>query len=182
MLTFYAEWLRLPKEQFRVLVMLADKGDFWGNLSDMCRYFFVDPQTRNRNSLRSAIEELTQQRFITSKRTGRTYHLTAIPKAEEVSMPAEWAERIRRHDYSSESVAWEVVLKVQLWLIQHGQGTITNAQIASDIGTSESTVVAAKNVLEREYQAFVKKYHYEVTSDCFFMRKGQIISMAAWWT
>lgn len=172
----------MPKEQFRILVILAERSEFHGNLSDMCRYFSVDPQTRHRNRLRSAIKELEKQGFIKAERAGRTYHLTAIPKEEEISMPAAWVKRIRQHDYTSESVAWEVVLKVQLWLIQYAHGTITNSLIATDIGVSDSTVVAAKNVLEREYQAFIKKYDYEIAADGFFMRKGQIINMAAWWT
>ena len=63
LLTFFAEWLLLPKEEFRILVMLADVGEFRGNLSDMCRYFSVDPQTHNRNRFRIAIDELARHGF-----------------------------------------------------------------------------------------------------------------------
>ena len=182
MLTFYAEWLSLPKEQFRILAMLADKGEFQGNLSDMCRYFFVDPQTHHRNRLRAAIEALTRQGYIATQKTGRAYVMRAIPKAAEISIPAEWAECLRRHDYTVESVAWEVVLKVQLWLLQYSVGVITNDLIAIDLGVSTSTVVAAKNVLEREYHAFRKRYVSDKINDYFYIRKGQIIDMAAWWS
>lgn len=171
-LTFYAEWLSLPKEQFRILAMLADTGEFSGNLSDVCRYFSVNPQTRNRNAIRSAIEELQKQCYIKADLTGRTYRLSIIPKAEEISMPQEWAQRIIRHEYNTEAVSWEAVLKVMLWLTQNDQGTITNGMIAADLGVSEGTVVAAKNVLEREYKAFIKKYDYEITSADYFRRKG----------
>ena len=42
---FFLEWLRLPKEEFNILMMLADMGgSFKGNLSEMCRYFRVDPE------------------------------------------------------------------------------------------------------------------------------------------
>ena len=182
LLTFFAEWLLLPKEQFRILVMLADVGAFRGNLSDMCRYFSVDPQTQNRNRLRAAIDELTRRDYIQSARTGNTYQMSIIPKAEEITMPAEWVERIRRHDYTSESVAWEIVLKVQLWLMRNANDMlVTNDDIASGIDTSVSQVCAAKNVLQNEYQAFVKDYAYWNTGNCF-RRKGQIIDMSAWWS
>ena len=60
-LVFYKEWFPLPKGEFRILAMLADKGQFSGNLSDLCRYFFVNPQTRTRNRLQELetfIEEI----------------------------------------------------------------------------------------------------------------------------
>lgn len=181
LLTFFAEWLSLPKEQFRILVMLADVGAFRGNLSDLCRYFSVDPQTRNRNQLRAAIDELTRNGFIQSARTGNSYHLTIVPKEDEITMPDEWVARIRRHEYNSEGVAWEIVLKVQLWLMQNAKDAIiTNNEISGNICISASQVVAAMNVLKNEFQAFIKDYAYSHTGDCF-RRKGQIIDMSAWW-
>ena len=181
LLTFFAEWLSLPKDQFRILVMLADVGAFRGNLSDLCRYFSVDPQTHNRNQLRAAIGELTRHGFILSVRAGNSYHLTVVPKEEEITMPAEWVARIRRHEYSSEGVAWEIVMKVQLWLMQNTKDVIiTNNEIAGSICVSTSQVVAAMNVLKNEFQAFRKDYAYWHTGDCF-RRKGQIIDMSAWW-
>ena len=180
-LTFYAEWLSLPKEQFRILVMLADVGAFRGNLSDLCRYFSVDPQTRNRNQLRAAIDELTRHGFIQSARTGNTYQLTIVPKETEITMPAEWVLRILRHEYNSEGVAWEIVLKVQLWLMQNAKDVVvTNEEIASAIDISVSQVVAAMNVLKSEFQAFRKSYAYWSFGD-IFRRKGQIIDRSAWW-
>lgn len=182
MLTFYAEWLLLPKEQFRILVMLADLGVAQANLSDMCRYFLVDPQTRNRNALRTAINKLSKKNYITAVRTGNTYRMSYVPKAEAITMPAEWAARILHHEYNTEKVAWENVLKVQLWLMQNANGEeIKNDMIATGIGISVSQVVAAKNVLEREYKAFVKEYTYWSAGNCFF-RKGQRIDMSAWWS
>ena len=181
-LTFYAEWLQLPKEQFRILVMLADVGAFRGNLSDMCRYFSVDPQTHNRNRFRTAIDELAHQRFITVVKSGNTYQIECIPKETEITMPAEWVLRILRHEYSSEGVAWENVLKVQLWLMQNTKDVVvTNEEIASAIGISVSQVVAAMNVLKSEFQAFRKGYAYWSFGD-IFRRKGQIIDLSAWWS
>ena len=181
-MTFYAEWLLLPKEQFRILVMLADVGTFQGSLADMCRYFSVDPQTHNRNRLRLAIDELARHDYIKASHAGRTYQISIIPKEEEITMPADWAERIRRHEYNSEGVAWEIVLKVQLWLMQNAKDTVvTNEDISTAIDISVSQVVAAMNVLKSEFQAFVKDYAYWSFGNTF-RRKGQIIDMSAWWS
>ena len=180
-LTFFAEWLILPKEQFRVSVMIADVGAFRGSLADMCRYFSVDPQTHNNNRLRAAIDELTRHHYITATRTGRTYQMTVIPKETEITMPAEWVLRILRHEYNSEGVAWENVLKVQLWLMQNAKELVTNEDISLDVGISISQVVAAMNVLKNEFQAFRKDYAYWNFGNTF-RRKGQIIDMSAWWS
>ena len=181
-LTFFAEWFVLPKEQFRILAMLADVGAFRGSLADMCRYFSVDPQTHNRNRLRAAIEELSRHDFIKATRTGNTYQMTLVPKEQEITMPAEWVTRIRRHEYNSEGVAWENVLKVQLWLMQNTNDmVVTNEEIASAIDISVSQIVAAMNVLKNEFQAFRKDYAYWKFGN-IFRRKGQIIDMSAWWS
>ena len=181
-LTFFAEWFVLPKEQFRILAMLADVGAFRGSLANMCRYFSVDPQTNNNNRLRAAIDELARHNYITVTRTGRTYQMTVIPKEQEITMPAEWVARIRRHEYNAEGVAWEIVLKAQLWLMQNTKNVVvTNEEIASAIDISVSQVVAAMNVLKNEFQAFRKDYAYWSFGD-IFRRKGQIIDMSAWWS
>ena len=182
MLTFFAEWLILPKDPFRILVMLADVGVFRGSLANMCRYFSVDPQTNNNNRLRAAIDELARHNYITVTRTGRTYQMTVIPKEQEITMPAEWVARIRHHEYNAEGVAWEIVLKAQLWLMQNTKNVVvTNEEIASAIDISVSQVVAAMNVLKNEFQAFRKDYAYWSFGD-IFRRKGQIIDMSAWWS
>lgn len=56
-IVFYAEWLPLQKKDFRIMAMLADVGEFKGNLSDLCRYFSLNPQQTHRTALRASIEE-----------------------------------------------------------------------------------------------------------------------------
>jgi len=104
---FYDEWLPLPKAEFNVLAMVAEQGGTYsGNLSDMCRYLTVTPQTRNREQLRSAIESLTSKGFLSCDSRGRTHHLKAIPKETKVRLPRRWVQSVIRHDYSSEKVAF----------------------------------------------------------------------------
>ena len=181
-MTFFAEWLQLSKEQFRILVMLADIGTFRGSLADMCRYVFVDPQTRNRNRFRNALDELVKQGYITSVQEGRIYNLSIVPKEKEITISAEYVARIRRHDYHTEAVAWEIVLKVLLWLSEFANGTeFQNSELATGVGSSVSQCCAAKNVLEREYEAFVKEYTYHQACEGVILRKGQVVNMCAWW-
>ena len=180
---FYREWLPLNKKEFRILAMLADfGGEYHGNLTDMCRYFSVSPQHKNREALREAIQHLTDRHYIESSVIGRTYSLRIIPKEKEIALPREWFERVRTREYSSESVSWEAVIKLLLWLIAHNpEVMITNQQIADDLDVSVSVVVSAKNVLEKDFEAIVKQMISDKLGEDFFIRRGQKIELSAWW-
>lgn len=180
-LSFCRDWLPLDKKDFRILAMLADKGEFRGNLSDLCRYFSVDPQQRNRNQLREAIQRLSDQGLIACEISGRTYTLRAIPKGKEIEIPREWFSLLLHHQYSAESVSWEAVMKVLLWLVDCDDQVITNNKVAADLNVSVSTVVSAKNVLEKDFSAITKTYVSEKIDEDFFVRLGQQIDVSAWW-
>ena len=180
---FYKEWLPLPKAEFNVLAMIAEQGgSFTGNYSDMCRYLGVDPQSRNRNTLSAAIEELTKNRFITQESRGRTLNLTVIPKATEIRLPRLWVQSVIQHDYSSEAVAFAPVLKVFIWIVHNDLSVVTNSMIAEDLNVSVSTVVNAKNVLEREYENITKRKISEKIGNDIFRNLGQELAAGAWWT
>lgn len=180
-ITFYYEWLPLDKKEFRILAMLADYGEYRDNLSPMCDYFSVTRQSRNRDQLRNSIQELEKQGFIQVELRGRTYTLRAIPQANEIEMDRELFTSIKNHDYTTAGVAWEQVIKLYLWIIQHdSQEIVTNREMAEALQTSESTVCSAKNVLQREYEAIVKQRVSEKHGDSF-RSLGQIIQASAWW-
>jgi hypothetical protein len=148
----------------------------------MCRYLGVTPQSRNRNTLRAAIEELTQNRFISCESRGRNHHLTVIPKATEIRLPRLWVQSVIHHDYSSEAVAFAPVLKVFIWIAHNDLSVVTNSMIAEDLNVSVSTVVNAKNVLEREYQNITKRKVSEKIGNDIFRNLGQELTAGAWWT
>lgn len=180
---FYREWLPLPKAEFNVLAMLAaEGGSFSGNYSQMCEYLGVTPQNRNRQSLRAAIESLTSKGFIAHESRGHTQVLTVIPKATEITLPRSWVQSVIKHRYSSESVAFAQILKVCAWIAWNETPVITNDMIATDLNISTSTVVSAKNVLEREYENITKKRISEKMGENFFRNLGQELRMNAWWT
>ena len=181
-IVFYDDWLPLPKAEFNVLAMVAEQGGTYaGNLSDMCRYLNVTPQTRNREQLRSAIESLTSKGFLSCDTRGRTHHLKVIPRETEVRLPRLWVQSVIRHDYSSEKVAFAQVLKVFLWIMQNRMEIVTNAMIAAELGISESTVCAAKNVLQYEYENISKRKISEKYRDGF-RSLGQELAASAFWT
>ena len=180
---FYREWLPLPKAEFNVLAMIAEQGgSFSGNYTDICRYLGVTCQSRNRNALRAAIEELTQNQFITQKSRGRTLTLTVIPKATEVRLPRLWVRLVIHRDYSSEAVAFANVLKVFIWIADNDLRVVTNRMIARELNVSVSTVVSAKNVLEHEYENITKRKVSEKVGENFFRTLGQELAAGAWWT
>ena len=179
---FYNEWLPLSKAEFNVLAMVAEQGGaYCGNFTDMCRYLNVTPQTRNREQLRSAIESLTSKGFLTCENRGRTHHLKVVPKATEVRLPRLWVQSVMRHDYSSEKVALAQVLKVFMWIMQNSMDVVTNAMISAELGISESTVCAAKNVLQYEYENITRKKASEKWGSNF-RSVGQRLAASAWWT
>lgn len=180
---FYREWLPLPKAEFNILAMLAERGgSFSGNYSDMCRYLGVTPQNRNRQNLQTAIQSLAATGFIRHESLGRTQILTIIPKATEIPLPRSWVQSVIRHDYSGESVAFAQVLKLFAWIAHNEVPVVTNGEIAADLNISSSTVVSAKNVLEREYECITKKRISEKMRENFYRNLGQELRANAFWT
>ena len=179
---FYDDWLHLPKAEFNVLAMVAvHGGTYAGNLSDMCRYLNVTPQSRNREPLRTAIESLTSKGFLTCETRGRTYHLKVIPKETEVRLSWLWVQSVIQHDYSSDKVAFAQVLKLFIWIMQNRLKVVTNAMIAAELGISESTVCAAKKVLLTEYENIAQKKVSQKWGEGF-RSVGQELAANAWWT
>ena len=183
-LVFYREWFPLPKGEFRILAMLADKGQFSGNLSDLCRYFFVNPQTATRNRLANQINSLEEQGYIKVKRKGRTYTLTAIPKARIIKIAREHYELIRTRTRTpdGESVAWENVLKVYLWALENNfDNIITNQMIQDDLSLSAGVICSAKNVLDREFGAIHRQKVSKLMPDGEIHTIGQNLGTSAFW-
>ena len=179
--TFYREWLPLPKAEFNVLTMIAEQGGtFSGNYTEMCRYLGVTPQDRNRKVLQAAIESLDSKGFITWDSRGRTQMLKVIPKATVIELPRQWVRSVINHDYSSESVAFAQVLKVFMWIVQNKEPVVTNKQIANRLNISESTVCSAKNVLQYEYENITKRKVSEKWG-ADFISLGQELAASAFW-
>ena len=159
-ITFYWEWLLLSKEEFNILMMLADKGgSFSGNLSDMCRYFRVDPQnSKNKMTLKNAIERLTSEGVISCQKSGYTYSMQIIPKEKEISLLRKWVDPILQAEQFSQSVATAQVIKSLIWISQNNYSKIvTNDEIVPELNMSVSTFGSAKNVLKKDFHVILQE-------------------------
>ena len=176
---FYREWLPLPKDQFRILLHLARFGSFSGNLSDLCRYFSLNPQTKNRNNVRNAIEALAASGMIEYTKDGRTYDLQLIPKEKEINLPCAWVDEFTSKPFSA-SISAETLIKVLLWLQDNGTAVFTNADLAAELNISTTTIVIAKKVLANDFEAILKEYVTTKIAEGVYRREGQIVTLSAW--
>ncbi len=179
--TFYFEWLGVDKNHFRILSLLAPTGEFRGNLSDMCRRFNLGLTTKNRNTLKSGISDLTEGGYITSDKKGNTYTLKANAKDTVIEIPAEWLNQIMNHSYTSESVSWQAVLKVLLWLCKNREPIVTRDMIAEDLNCGVDTITSALNVLERDYNAIIREFATKQKANGEYRRIGLELTPIAWW-
>ena len=177
---FYKEWLSLPKEEFRIMMHLAINGSQRGNLSDMCRWFGLNPQTTTRRIMREAIEELEKKNMIILSHQGRTYTLNLIPKETEIRLPLTWVQQIMHREKYYDSVAVEVVIKVLLWLKDNGLKLLQNYQITTDLNISVSTLNTAKRVLRDDFGAIMQTIIRTKIAEGVFVTEGQEISLSAW--
>lgn len=184
-IVFFWEWLRLPKEEFNILMMLADMGgSFKGNLSDMCRYFHVSTEnSKNKAPLKEAIENLTSKGFITSQLKGYTYSLQVIPKEEEVELLRKWVDPILQADRFSVSVAKAPVIKSLIWISQNSYSkVVTNDEIVPDLNISVSTFGSAKNVLEKDFRAIMREIEQVTLPNGEKRNIGQRLGVPADWS
>lgn len=162
-ITFYYEWLPLDKKEFELLAMLADQGEFHGNLSDICRYFGREPQNNARTRITNSIEQLSQNGYITVTKDGRTYTLTLIPQETELLVFRKLYENIKNKKNFSRSVAWQQVLKVYIFAIQRSHDVakgkcseyVFNRKIAAAINASEGIISDAHHVLANDLHAIL---------------------------
>ena len=182
LITFDIEWLNLPKAEFKMLVMIADIGQNLGNASDMCRYFNRSPQNKNKNRLRGALENLAEQNIIDLEKQKNDYVATLlnpILQENKVCIKRKYVTEILHHNYT-QSVAWEIVLKVYIWLLDNGKSLFTNRQIGKCIGVSESTVTEAKNAL-KAFGAFEIEKVTIKEGEQYYRCVGQIAEASAFW-
>ena len=182
LITFDIEWLSLSKAEFKMLFMIADKGQYLGNASDMCRYFNCSPQNKNKNRLREALENLAEQNIIGFEKQKNDYVVTQlkpISQENKVCLKRKYATEILHHNYT-QSVAWENVLKVYIWLLKVGENLFTNRQIGECIGVSESTVTEAKNALKEMGAVLINKITIK-EGEQFYKCIGQKVEPSAFW-
>lgn len=184
-LVFYDSWLPLDKKHFRILAMLADKGNFHGSLAEICRNLSMAAgQAKTNTALRESIEYLTSNGFISCEHKGNTYDLSVIPKGKEMRINRQWAEDVLYvRGLAQGSVSWEVVLKVLLWIYNRNPAEMTtNAEIAEDLNASETSVVDAKNVLRDRFKSIQQEIDKYKDFNGNIRNRGQYLGGVATWS
>lgn len=183
---FYREWLPLPKNDFRILAMLADKGgSFKGSLADMCRRLNITAgQSKHNAKLRTSIETLTANGYISHQKQGNTYTLTLIPKETEIKVFRKWVDDvIYVKGFENESVAWEQVLKMLIWVYgQDGMAYCTASEIGEELGVSGDVVGSAYKVLDRQFHSIAREPENYKTFNGEPRTKGQYFIGALPWS
>ena len=183
-ITFYREWLSLDKRDFRILTMLADTGDFRGNLTALCQYLSLSPgQQKTNAALRQSIETLTSNGYITSTLTGRTYQLAISPKEQPIKVARRWFDQIMQADSFSETVSWEMVVKTLVWISGNSlSDLVVNNEIAAEMNTSVGTLGLAKNVLDNDFHAIIRDIEKITLPNGQKRNRGQRLAVYADWS
>ena len=195
MSVFYSQQLRLDKNLFRILAILSDNGEYIGNKRSLRERLNLSDSSKNNKALDDAINELEEMGFLTCKRLGNTYLLEVIPKGRKIEAEKKRVDALIGKRGFSRSVAWEQVLKVYLWLLDHAEIEEWNRtrekefkiyfrreSIGWPLNISVDTVSNALHVLQNDFNAIRKETIVQCITEGEFETKGLFIERTAWWT
>lgn len=146
----YEDWLTVENYQFKILIMCAVLAEnhlaYRGKLKDMCEFLGVSSQTTNRNKIKAAIEALAAKGDIKYIQDGYTWTLTLSVKKEKtpkiIKLKNAWVKLIQAYEAenSNDSVDWEHILKVLVFLCADKKEIKRYDEIAKALNISEKTV------------------------------------------
>ena len=192
---FDYDWLTRQDYEFKLLALLAVLADnhlaYRGTLSDINEFIGVGSRnSRINEKIKDAMDALERDGLVKTILDGRTYTLTLSKKAEKqrrvIRIKNEWvmvATHYKNMPNRSESVGWESLLKVWLFLIDwNNKGIITNRQIAAKLKMREGTVKNARSALTKDIEAIVSKRKYSYDPDEYYPFRclGSEIQPTAW--
>lgn len=150
-------WINMENYDFKILIMITclaqEKLAFRGTLKDMCEFLGLKEDTRNKNRIKLAIENLEQQEDIKIIREGYIWTLTLTLKAEAkpkiIRIKNKYINAIKTYkaENPNDSVSWENILKVLIFLWTTHSEVYTQSEIANATKVSESTVRKAVKAL-----------------------------------
>lgn len=191
--TFYSQQLSLDKNLFRILAILSDGCEFNGTKKDLRERLNISNSSKNNSALDDAIISLEKMGFVECEKSGNTYHLTTVPKGRKIEIKKEYVDALIGCRRFSRSVAWEQVLKVYLWIVDHAEIELFNQTrekefklyysrdlIRWPLKMSADTVSAALHVLQYDFGAINKEIGIEY-HEGEYLTKGFDIIRTAWW-
>lgn len=151
------DWLTVKNYEFKILVMVACLAEnhlaYRGKLKDMCEFLGVKSVDSNRKKIKEAIAALEAKGDIKTLVEGQTWTLTLSVKAERKDkikkIKNAYITAIQAYDPADkdDSVAWENILKVLVYLCADKREVKRYDEIAKALGIAEKTAKRAVKAL-----------------------------------
>lgn len=151
------DWLTVKNYEFKILVMIACLAEkhlaFRGKIKDMCEFLGVGNTTSNTAKIKEAIAALETKGDIKVIQEGYTWTLTLSVKAEKkqriIKIKNAYIHAIQNYepDDSNDSVAWENILKVLVYLCADKREIKRYDEIAKALNIAEKTAKKAMKAL-----------------------------------
>ena len=152
------DWITVENYQFKILVMIAALAEnhlaYRGKMKDICSFLGVNNLSNNTNKIKKAIENLEEKGDIKVVRDKQTWTLTLSVKAERktriIKIKNAWIQAIQQYDpdKKEDSIAWENILKVLVYLVADKQEVKSYSKIANDLGISTKVAQRAVKALD----------------------------------
>ena len=162
--------------------MVSEKGSFVGNLSEICRWFSLSTETRNRNKIKRSITFLSKNKFIKYSRNGNTYTINIVPKENAIEIPDFTLEKIKTADCSGTSIDWINLLKLYLLIEHHSSIKATYNDISKILNVGETTLANAKKILDKNFHELSIDKIKKKQPDGSYWVVGQEFTMGAAFT
>ena len=186
---FEFEWLLRQKYEFKILTLIAVLADnnlaYRGTLNDMCDFFGVrSNDSRNRRSIKAAIDQLETDGLLKHIEDGKTLTLTLSKKGEQrkrvIRIQKEWVEIAKNYKSEENSISWMNLLKVWLYLIDNKEEVIKTSAVAEELNLSKDSVTRAKKALEKDMHAIISKKKAKIAENGWYCCLGSSITLNAW--
>ena len=151
-------WLSVANYKFKILVMISCLAQnhlaFRGKLKDMCDFLGVGNTASNTEKIKEAIKQLEAKGDIIKVKEGYTYTLTltnkAYNKAKVKRIRNAWVSAIQGYEPEDKhnSVSWETILKVLVYLMADKRENVRYDEIGKDLGIEKDTVRKAVKALQ----------------------------------
>lgn len=145
------EWLTVKNYEFKILVMIACLAEnhlaFRGKLKDMCEFLGVKAVQANRDKIKEAIAALETKGDIKTLVEGQTWTLTltnkCFSKERTKKIRNTYVKAIQNYkpiDKNNDSVSWESILKVLVYLCADRREVKRYDEIAKALNIGKDTV------------------------------------------
>lgn len=154
--TFNLNWAFLDRLEVSILCSIStlENRTFSGSLAELYRltlreYEKKKVQTKTRNELRGALDNLSKSGYIEYSTNGKNIHfISIIPDEDDIEVFSSILEKTKQ----TTGTPWANQIKLYLYIIlahkEKGEDHIfTMEQIGRDFGVSDSTVTNIKNAL-----------------------------------